>query len=61
MPTLEWIGKEKVINHDKEAPFKMLEAQYTFDASGRREGAADSGNMSVHGDNLLALKALLPK
>ena len=61
MPTLEWIGKEKVINHDKEVPFKMLEAQYTFDASGRREGAADSDNMIIHGDNLLALKALLPK
>ena len=61
MPTLEWIGKEKVINHDKEVPFKMLEAQYTFDASGRHEGAADSGNMIIHGDNLLALKALLPK
>ena len=24
MPTLEWIGKEKVINHDKEVPFKTV-------------------------------------
>lgn len=61
MPTLEWIGKEKVINHDKEVPFKLLEAQYTFDANGKREGTADSDNMIIHGDNLLALKALLPK
>ena len=61
MPTLEWIGKEKVINHDKEVPFKMLEAQYTFDEKGQRDGVADSGNMIIHGDNLLALKALLPK
>ncbi len=38
MPTLEWIGKEKVINHDKEVPFKMLDAQYTFDETGRRGG-----------------------
>ncbi|MBQ6744395.1 MAG: site-specific DNA-methyltransferase [Acidaminococcaceae bacterium] len=61
MPTLEWIGKEKVINHDKEVPFKLLDAQYTFDEKGKREGEADSGNMIIHGDNLLALKALLPK
>lgn len=61
MPTLEWIGKEKVINHDKEVPFKLLEARYTFDANGKREGTADSDNMIIHGDNLLALKALLPK
>ena len=61
MPTLEWIGKEKVINHDKEVPFKMLDAQYTFDEKGQHEGAADSDNMIIHGDNLLALKALLPK
>ena len=44
MPTLEWIGKEKVINHDKDVPFKLLDAQYTFDANGKREGAADSDN-----------------
>ena len=31
MPTLEWIGKEKVINHDKEVPYKLLDARYTFD------------------------------
>ena len=61
MPTLEWIGKEKVINHDKEVPFKLLDAQYTFDEKGKREGEADSGNKIIHGDNLLALKALLPK
>ena len=61
MPTLEWIGKEKIINHDKEVPFKLLDAQYTFDEKGKREGDVGSGNMIIHGDNLLALKALLPK
>ena len=61
MPTLEWIGKEKVINHDKDVPFKMLDAQYTFDEKGKRDGVADSDNMIIHGDNLLALKALLPR
>lgn len=61
MPTLEWIGKSKVINHDKEVPFKVLDAQYTFDADGEHRDVAGSENMIIHGDNLLALKALLPK
>lgn len=54
MPTLEWIGKEKVINHHQEVPFRVLEKQYTY-------GDEDSGNMIIHGDNLDALKALLPR
>lgn len=61
MPTLEWIGKEKVINHDKEVPFRILEPKYTYDSEGMHEGVATSENMIIHGDNLLALKALLPK
>jgi len=24
MPVLNWIGKEAVVNHDKEVPFKLL-------------------------------------
>jgi len=24
MPTLNWIGKEKIVNHDKEVPFRLL-------------------------------------
>lgn len=54
MPTLEWIGKEKVINHHQEVPFRVLEKQYTY-------GAEDSENMIIRGDNLEALKALLPR
>lgn len=61
MPTLEWIGKEKVINHDKEVPFRILEPKYTYDSEGKHEGVATSENMIIHGDNLLALKSLLPK
>ena len=29
MPTLEWIGKEKVINHHQEVPYRILEKKYT--------------------------------
>ena len=35
MPTLEWIGKEKVINHHQEVPFRVLDRQYSFDENGQ--------------------------
>lgn len=54
MPTLNWIGKEAVTSYHNEVPFRTLEKQYVFNAE-------DSGNMIIHGDNLEALKALLPK
>lgn len=61
MPTLNWIGKDKVVNHHLDVPFYTLEHKYGF----RAEDEADtsetrSGNMIIHGDNLVALKALLP-
>ena len=28
MPTLEWIGKEKVINHHQQVPYRVLEENY---------------------------------
>jgi adenine-specific DNA-methyltransferase len=62
MPTLNWIGKEKVINHHRDVPFRVLEHQYGFTAeNGKIESETGSGNMIIHGDNLEALKALLPK
>lgn len=54
MPTLEWIGKDKVINHHQKVPYRVLEEQYTYNAE-------SSENMIIRGDNLEALKALLPK
>lgn len=30
MPTLEWIGKEKVINHHQDVPYRVLERQYSY-------------------------------
>ena len=55
MPTLTWIGKEKVVNHHLDVPFRVLDHQYTFGDT------PDSGNKIIHGDNLEALKALLPE
>lgn len=61
MPTLNWIGKDKVLNHHLEVPFHVLERQYSFDEEGKHEEDNGSENMIIHGDNLLALKSLLPK
>lgn len=54
MPTLDWIGKDKIVNHHLEVAYHVLDKQYSY-------GANDSENMIIHGDNLIALKALLPK
>lgn len=62
MPTLNWIGKEKVVNHHRDVPFRVLEHQYGFTAEkGETKEETRSGNMIIHGDNLEALKALLPE
>lgn len=61
MPTLNWIGKDKVLHHHLEVPFHVLERQYSFDEAGKHEEDNGSENMIIHGDNLLALKSLLPK
>jgi adenine-specific DNA-methyltransferase len=55
MPVLNWIGKDAVARHDAEVPFRLL-----HDVPELACGDADSGNLIVEGDNLLALKALLP-
>jgi len=56
MPTLDWIGKKAVLNHHRQVPYHLLKADPKLSA-----GDADSGNLVVQGDNLLALKALLPR
>jgi len=62
MPTLNWIGKEKVINHHRDVPFKILEHKYGFnDTDGELKEPVNSGNKIIHGDNLEALKSLLPE
>jgi adenine-specific DNA-methyltransferase len=54
MPVLNWIGKDKVVNHDKELPFRVLKPI-------KEESVGeDSENLLIEGDNLEALKALMP-
>jgi adenine-specific DNA-methyltransferase len=61
MPTLEWIGKDKVVNHHQEVPYRVLERQYSYDEAGQHAEDNGSENVIIHGDNLEALKALLPR
>ncbi|TCW30831.1 site-specific DNA-methyltransferase [Gulbenkiania mobilis] len=56
MPTLNWIGKEAVVKHHKDVPFRLLEPVPELSC-----GPADAGNLIVQGDNLHALKSLLPR
>lgn len=59
MPTLNWMGKDKVVNHHRDVPYRVLERvpeKGVLDSHG-----SDCGNMVIHGDNLEALKSLLPE
>jgi DNA modification methylase len=55
MPTLDWIGKKAVLTHHREVPYRLLKCDAALSL-----GDPGSGNLLVQGDNLLALKALLP-
>jgi site-specific DNA-methyltransferase (adenine-specific)/adenine-specific DNA-methyltransferase len=55
MPVLDWIGKKAVVEHHKQVPFHLLRCNDELSV-----GEPGSGNLLVQGDNLVALKALLP-
>lgn len=56
MPSLNWIGKDAVVKHHKDVPFRLLEQVPELWC-----GDTGSGNLIVQGDNLHALKALPPR
>jgi DNA modification methylase len=55
MPVLDWIGKKAVVNHHREVPYRLIHCDKS-----KSVGDPDAGNLLVQGDNLEALKALLP-
>jgi hypothetical protein len=55
MPTLDWIGKKAVVNHHREVPYRLIHCDPELSA-----GDPEAGNLLVQGDNLEALRALLP-
>lgn len=60
MPTLEFKGKQFVYSHHLSVPFRELqvEPEKSLPAEGQKPSLDD--NLIIHGDNLEALKALLP-
>jgi len=60
MPTLEFKGKQFVYSHHLSVPFRELEVvpEKSLPAEGQQASLDD--NLIIHGDNLEALKALLP-
>jgi adenine-specific DNA-methyltransferase len=54
MPVLNWIGKDKIVDHDKELPFRVLKPNKKLSVG------EESENLLIQGDNLEALKALMP-
>lgn len=61
MAILDWAGKSKIIGHHRDVKYRTLERIYNFDENGQHTESINSENMIIHGDNLEALKSLLPK
>ncbi len=59
MPTLNWIGKEAVVNHHNEVPVHTLTHTPERSSETNVLPSPATGNLLIEGDNLLALKALL--
>ncbi len=55
MPELIWKGKKQEMNHHLDVPVRSLDHAYTYISDGASE------KRIIHGDNLEALKALLPE
>ena len=55
MPTLNWHKREEAVRAATRAPYRLLEPVAELSC-----GDADSENLLIQGDNLDALKALLP-
>lgn len=53
MPFLDWVNKAQAINSTAEVPYHLLQFQSAH-------GVSNGENLLIQGDNLLALKALLP-
>ena len=55
MPSIDWIGKAAVERHHLEVPYRLVHCDGKLSA-----GDVVAGNLLVQGDNLEALRALLP-
>lgn len=55
MPTLRWLTRDEDVRAAEKVPYRLLEEEPELGYGDR-----DAGNMLIQGDNLEALKALLP-
>ncbi|APG48227.1 site-specific DNA-methyltransferase [Phaeobacter porticola] len=55
MPTLQWLTRDEDVRAAEKVPYRLLEEDPALGYGDR-----DTGNMLIQGDNLDALKALLP-
>lgn len=60
MPTLTWTGKEEALRAASLVPFRLLEPHATYEGGIVGDPKAAQDNLLIQGDNLEALKALLP-
>ena len=52
MPNLSWLGKDKVVTYHQKVAYHFLDKKFSV---------GNSDNAIIHGDNLIALKSLLPR
>jgi len=55
MPILHWLNKEESLKKTTQVPYKLLQADSTLSY-----GEKNTENIIIQGDNLEALKSLLP-
>lgn len=55
MPTLNWLTRDEDVGAARRVPYRLLEESPDLSA-----GDAAAENLLIQGDNLEALKALLP-
>ena len=60
MPTLDFKGKQFIYGHHLTVPIRTLEIDADKSLTGEERPSLDD-NLIIHGDNLHALKALLPR
>ena len=58
MPTLDFKGKQHIYAHHLTVPYQPLEPDETLSCN---PAGSEDDNLIIHGDNLHALKALLPR
>ena len=60
MPTLDWLHRAAAFSVADQVPYRLLDTVSHHGSSGQSNQRSSTDNLLIHGDNLEALKALLP-